>query len=105
MAVTQEKKTITTLTAKCDVCDTGYTWVEEDLEKDPLAIPEGAARLLAVSRFTAYGLPPNTSVKMLFCSKFCLLKWLNDYEPARLPSKEELEKLRNESTNKADVTS
>ena len=98
MPISQSQKTTTTILLKCDQCNTEISYVEEDLEKDPLAMPEAAVRFLALSRMSVYGIKPGTLQKVALCSKFCALEYFKDYEPARKPTEEELAKLKEESS-------
>lgn len=83
MAVIVDRKTVAIVRCDCGKCEETISWVEEEVKKDPSALPEAAARILSVARM--FPLDENDPGQYTFFSKACLMDWLKDYVPSKTP--------------------
>jgi hypothetical protein len=84
-----QSRTITTITCYNPKCGVEITWCQEDVAKDNDAAPEAFFRILTLQR--SYMDPADQQAgdtgKYVFCSAYCLIKWLQHaYEPSCSPA-------------------
>lgn len=98
----EQAQTRTTVTVTCDgprcsrlvtidntaALPASYTWTEEEVKKDPMALPDNVVRFLILASFDG-------SVKNVFCCPRCLADHMLNYVPPKSPREKAAEAAAN----------